>query len=290
MLLKKLLDTIETVFPLQSAIPGDRIGLQVQSGKRNISKVLVTLELNGEVLNEAKEEFADCIVSFHPLIYNPLTSITELDRVGRLCTSLIENSIALVIIHTNFDTYFNGTSKILAEKLGYTVSEILVPDTRLDKTGMGVVAVPKRPLKAADLLRDVGSICRSPLRYCMGKSNSIKKIAIVGGSGSAFLENAIAAGADAFITADVTYHTYHRAAGEIMLIDPGHYEMEQFVPRALAGVLRQKLASGRQLGIIASKIRTNPVEYYPDSNNYSAEQIKYLINNKEQMKTDGTPN
>jgi putative NIF3 family GTP cyclohydrolase 1 type 2 len=105
----------------------------------------------------------------------------------------------------------------------------------------------------------------------------IKRIAIVGGSGSSFLESALDAKADAFISADISYHTFHRAENNIMLIDPGHYEMEQFVPEGLADALNKEFPNGSIDNILVSKIVTNPVHYYPNTGEYKLRQSNNLI-------------
>jgi GTP cyclohydrolase I len=277
MLIENLLKVIDKCLPPESAMTNDRLGLQVQSGRREVNRILVTLELNEEVISEAIEKNSDCIITFHPLIFHPLTSINDNDRVGKLCSELIHNSIALIAIHTNFDAYSQGTSKIFADKLGLESIGFLTPDLFFEDCGMGIIAKPTTPLSSGDLLEKISSICLSPLRYCEGKKiKDIKKIAIVGGSGSSFLDNAIESGADVYITADITYHTFHKALGRIMLIDAGHYEMEKFVPYALADFLKSKLGDGYYKSIFASYTWTNPVRYYPMTDYYTEKQKEFI--------------
>lgn len=124
-----------------------------------------------------------------------------------------------------------------------------------------------------ELLIRLSGICNSPVRYCHGKDdNQIKRIAIVGGSGSSFIEDALKANADAFITADVSYHNFHRVEGKMALLDPGHYEMEQFVTKGLHDFLSSKIDENVNLCI--SHAYTNPIRYYPD-NDYTKKQKLY---------------
>lgn len=82
-------------------------------------------------------------------------------------------------------------------------------------------------MKPKDFLEFVRKQLRGQnLRYTKGKSRTIKKVAVCGGSGSDMLKNAISIGADAFVTADIKYHTFQDAEDKIFLIDAGHYETE----------------------------------------------------------------
>lgn len=277
--IKKLLEIIDIALPAQSAADGDRIGLQIHAGGDNVSIVLVTYELNEDVIDEAVKLKCDCIISFHPLIYYPLQQIHLSERTGRLSIGLIRHSISLIVCHTNFDVYTNGTSAILAKKLGLVSEGFLEPSDKFGNCGMGVVAKPQKPMEPIDLINKVSELCCSPVRYCPGSGNQIGKVAIVGGSGSSFIDEAIDKGCDAFITADITYHKFHQAHGRIMLIDPGHYETEQFVATELAALIRSLDTENELETVTVSDRYTNPVCYYPDMHRYSEKQMNYLINN-----------
>lgn len=278
MTLGSVLKLIERYFPADTAMDKDRIGLQVQSGNKEVRKILITLELDDHVIKEASEKNCDCIISFHPLIFHPLIEIHDSNRVGNLVQKLIKNKITLITIHTNFDAYENGTSNILTKKLGLKRLGFLVPDNEYDGHGMGVIAESDDELNSEALLDKVQTVCNSPLRYTIGSNDVIRKIAIVGGSGSSFIKDALKSGADAFITADITYHIFHEVKGKMMLVDPGHYEMEQFVPLGLLDFFKEQLDENQFDFILNSKSLTNPVYYYP-SINYREKQKKYLINN-----------
>lgn len=279
MLIRDLLNVINRLLPPAVAMTGDKIGLQVQSSETEIKKILVCYEVNSDVIQEAVSLKAECLISFHPLIFNPLTSITPDNRVGRLVRELIKNSISLITAHTNFDAFSEGTSKILAEKLGLTVNDFLIPDRSIPDFGMGIISYNENGIKAGDILEKIFEVCKSPLKYNKTK-DIFHSIAIVGGSGSSFLPTVIEKGIDCFITADLTYHRFHEVEGKLTLIDPGHYEMEQFVPEGMIKLLQSHLRTGDIECIYSSGIRTNPVFYYPNSFNYDSKQENYLINNK----------
>lgn len=285
MLLEKLLNIIEENFPAASAVNDDKVGLQVQSGRTEIEKILVALELNDEVLKEARKMKCDCIITFHPLIYNSLERINNDNRVGRLCTKLIQNSITLITIHTNFDSFPKGTSYIFAEKLNLDIIDFLEPNKFLGNRGMGVVAKPRGEMYSDEIIERVYEICNSPVKYSYYNSKKkISKIAIVGGSGFSFIQYAINKKVDVFITADITYHKFHEIDKKILLIDPGHYEMEQFVPEAIANFLKMSIGKNDNISISISKVLTNPIKYYPDTDKYITLQKNNLLYNNSMVK------
>ena len=89
-------------------------------------------------------------------------------------------------------------------------------------------------------------------------SRHIKKVAVLGGSGSFAIKNAIRAKADAYISADFKYHEFFTAEKKILLADVGHYESEQFTKNLLYDYLREKFST---FAIILSEKSTNPIHY-----------------------------
>jgi dinuclear metal center YbgI/SA1388 family protein len=243
-------------------MPGDRIGLQVHSGKQEIENLLVCYEVTPEVIGEALWNKSDTILTFHPLIYSPLTQISQSDRVGNLVSLLILHKISLISLHTRFDVYEYGTSFLFAKELGLQVETFLEPNQENDNFGMGIIGKFPEPIGLSDLLSKVHSITKNPIRFTNGKTDKIQRVGIVGGSGTSFINSALSNNADALITADATYHNYHSVRGKLALIDAGHYETEQFIVPALSGFLQSNL-SNEFIGITPSGIITNPVKYFP---------------------------
>lgn len=99
------------------------------------------------------------------------------------------------------------------------------------------------------------------LRYTKVKNQKIKTVAVCGGSGSELINEAIAAGADAFVTADVKYHTFHDTAGNLMLVDAGHYETEIFSLDELKDRLKS-FTTKEKIKIFKYGGSTNPVNYF----------------------------
>jgi len=118
MLLNELAAILDKVFNRDIALPGDPVGLQIGRPENNISKVLVTLDINSSVINEALSGSADLIIAHHPLIFNPIKNILSSDIKGSMLFKLIENNIAAYIAHTNFDAMHGGLNDSIARIIG----------------------------------------------------------------------------------------------------------------------------------------------------------------------------
>ena len=264
MTLIDLNDRLNALFPPETAWSGDAIGLQIDRypTDSDITKVLIAYEINEDILSEAVRNNADCICVFHPLIFSPLKTINRSDRIGSYVHDLIRLNIGLIVIHTNFDTHPEGTNALAAKALGLEPDSLhpLTPDTTHEGFGMGVIGRFSKPISEIDLAKKCQDIFGSPIRYCKGRHESIESIALVCGSGSSYFQDAINSKVDCFITADVKYHQFHEAHGRIMLIDPGHAEMEQFVVAGMTSLLRddQHLQS---ITFIESQVNTSPIQY-----------------------------
>ncbi|HET9136309.1 MAG TPA: Nif3-like dinuclear metal center hexameric protein [Candidatus Kapabacteria bacterium] len=121
MLIKDFLRAFDSIVPLASAgYEKDAVGLQIgHEAGAELSKVLLAYEITNEVIDEAISMKANLILCYHPLIFPSITSITDSSRTGALVRRLIENKIALYVIHTAFDSQPEfGTSAMMAAKLG----------------------------------------------------------------------------------------------------------------------------------------------------------------------------
>jgi len=97
------------------------------------------------------------------------------------------------------------------------------------------------------------------IRHTKLNNRPVKKVALCGGAGSFLIPNALAAGADFFVTADIKYHQFFDADNCLVIADIGHYESEQFTVELLYAILREKFPT---FAVLKSDTRTNPVNYY----------------------------
>lgn len=131
---------------------------------------------------------------------------------------------------------------------------------------MGMVGELKQEMAENEFLKFLKKTLRTDcIRHSQLLQKPIKKVAVLGGSGSFAIEAAKRAGADAFVSADFKYHDFFKAENSILLADIGHYESEQFTKELLHSFLTKKitnfapsLSAGK---IFLSQINTNPISY-----------------------------
>lgn len=127
--------------------------------------------------------------------------------------------------------------------------------------GIGALGLLSSKMKVEEFLLHVAEKLKAKnLRYTNGTKKTIKKVAVCGGSGSDLLNEAIKLGADAFITADVKYHSFHDANKKILLVDAGHYETEIHILDELKERL-EKFLINSNISIYRYRGSTNPVHY-----------------------------
>jgi len=143
------------------------------------------------------------------------------------------------------------------EEVAYELVPLPNPNQRIGAGMVGRLAAPMAENEFLALLkRQMKTDC---IRHTALKGADISRVAICGGSGSFLLKDAIAAGADVFITGDFKYHQFFDAEGKIVIADIGHYESEQYTPEIFEELLREKFPT---FAILLSNFNTNPVKYY----------------------------
>ncbi|MBL7471663.1 Nif3-like dinuclear metal center hexameric protein [Robertkochia sediminum] len=125
--------------------------------------------------------------------------------------------------------------------------------------GIGMTGTFEAPMEETTFLDHVKSVFKTGcVRHSALRGKPVKKVAVLGGSGAFGIGNALAAGADAYITGDLKYHDFYKAEGKILLADPGHFETEQYTKELLVEHLRKKIPN---FAIVLSVCNTNPVKY-----------------------------
>lgn len=138
--------------------------------------------------------------------------------------------------------------------------EITTLENNNQNIGMGMVGTLKEPMESLHFFEYLKEKMNTPLiRHSNITKQTIKKIAVLGGSGSFAIPAAVAAKADVLITADLKYHDFFAADNRIILADIGHYESEQFTKNNLVAYLTKKISN---FAIVLSKTNTNPVKYF----------------------------
>lgn len=133
---------MEQLAPKHVAMPDDRIGLQLGTLQKEIKTVLVALDVNEEVVEEAIELKADLIIAHHAIIYRPLKQLQTDSPMGKVYEKLIKNDIAVYISHTNLDVTEGGMNDWMAEALGM-VNTLPIHDVHTEQLSKLVIFVPK---------------------------------------------------------------------------------------------------------------------------------------------------
>ena len=201
--------------------------MQVGDTGRDISSVLLTTDVTPEVVNEAVMRGCQLIVSHHPLLFHGLKQVCGQTPQARVVETAIKHDIAIYSAHTSLDSVPGGINTRLADKLGLTHYRILAPSP-IGTTGLGVIGTLPKAMSYADFIGHIRAILDCTyVRYTHANKEMIRTVALCGGSGAEFIEEAIAQGADAYLTADCKYHEFQSADGRIGLIDIDHWYSER---------------------------------------------------------------
>ena len=238
-----IVDLFELRIPSKMKMDFDNVGLLVGTSDAEVRKVLVSLDITDEVINEAKELKAELIVSHHPLFFE-LKSITNTTGVGRKVIELLTNRISAVCLHTNLDAADGGVNDVLMTKLGGKVTDVLkpageYPDGRIYGIGrIGMLLSPTSFERFLEVAKT--SLNANGLRY-HNAGRQVHKIACCGGSGGDELDAAAEAGCDTYVTADIKYNRFLSAKEYgINLIDGDHFCTENVIVPVIADMLAER--------------------------------------------------
>uniref|UniRef100_UPI0005CBC828 Nif3-like dinuclear metal center hexameric protein n=1 Tax=Risungbinella massiliensis TaxID=1329796 RepID=UPI0005CBC828 len=353
------------VAPPGLAVEKDRIGLQLGDPQALVKKVLVTLDVTEEVVEEAISLGCNWIVAHHAIIFHPLTHIRLDQPQGKLLRKLIQHQIQVFIAHTNLDAAEDGVNDVLADLLGLQNTKVLVPykedrylklvvfvpeshkenmrkvlgdagagyigkyshcsfstlgtgtfmpqmgtnpyigevgkwekvsEVRLETIlleseretiitamkeahpyeevaydlyplalsgvpiGFGKVGDLASPISLGEFAQQVKSAYHvKGLRMVGDPTKMVQRVAILGGSGSRHVSDALKAKADVYLTGDIDFHTAQDAlAAGISLLDPGHH-VEYLAMSELMSQLQKRLPN--EVPVYLSSVDTNPFRF-----------------------------
>ncbi len=252
---------IESTFPPHYQEDYDNTGLQLGDIYRPCTGVLVCVDVTAEIIDEARQNGCNLIVSHHPLIFHPLKRITATGRVDTAICRAIKDDIAIYSCHTSADnTPHIGVSWKMAQMLGLTDIEVL-EQRNSDNVGSGIVGNLPQPLTYRQLVDKVKATFRSPVARCSAiipNDRLVRRIALCGGAGSFLMPQAIRHGAQAFIASDCKHNNFIDHAKSIFLIDIGHFESEECTKQIFYQLIREKFPN---FAVRYSEIEKNPIIY-----------------------------
>ena len=252
---------IENFAPLSLQESYDNSGLIVGRMDDEVHSALLAVDVTEEVLDEAEREGCDIIITHHPIIFHPLRRLNSSNYVERCVERAIRKRIALYACHTNLDSAPHGMSYQVGAMIGLDDVRILQPRVNDPATGFGVVGVLPRAEAAMALLARVKSLFDvGAVRYSDLPSDEamVRRVAICTGSGGSLIDEALAAEADIYITADLRYNDFMRGDNRMILADIGHFESEFCAIRLLFDIISKKMCT---FAVRKSVCSRNPIHY-----------------------------
>ena len=256
MKVKDLIKVIEDFAPLSLQEGWDNCGLCVGSPEDEVTSVLLALDCTPALIDEAVACGADMIVTHHPLIFSGLKKISPENMVGEVVIKAIKAGISIYAAHTNADKVLEGVSGAMAARLGLQNVKILDGE----EVGLGVVGDLSEPMSAEQAIAlvkerfSLKSMKTSRPLDCM-----ISRVAVCGGSGGSLIGAARNAGAQLYISGDISYHNFFTPDG-FMIMDIGHYESEIDIVGILFSLIKKNFPTFAVR--ITQNINSNPIYYF----------------------------
>ncbi|SCK41076.1 Nif3-like dinuclear metal center hexameric protein [Streptomyces sp. WMMB 322] len=234
--LSEVIAALDALWPRERAEQWDAVGTvcgDVGSPQAQVDRVLFAVDPVQEIADEAVALGAQLLVTHHPLYLRGTTTVAADTFKGRVIHTLIRHGVALHVAHTNADTADPGVSDALAGALGLHVLRPLVPDTTdpQGRRGLGRICEPPRPMRLSELTEWVAQrlpVTAQGIRAAGDPDRTIRTVAVCGGSGDCLFDEVRAAGADAYLTADLRHHPASEARehSPLALLDAAHFATE----------------------------------------------------------------
>ncbi len=248
---------MNTLCPPELAESWDNCGYQIRIGSGEIRRVLVALEVTGEVIDEAVRTEADLILTHHPLIFGGITSVDDNNITERMIIRLIKSDISVFSCHTSFDKVPGGNNDYLGKILGFEDVRPVDEDGFLRK---GILPAAVKFAGFKEHAAEVLGVDKSFFSAVGDPESVILTAAWCTGSGAEYMRAAVDQGCDLFITGDLKYHDAQNAkAMGLCVLDAGHFGTENIFTPNMAELLSKELKrKGIRCDIIQSTIDINP--------------------------------
>ncbi len=244
----------DRLFPFELAEQWDNCGIQIGDPSAPIQSVAFSLDAGSDAIKFAAENSCQLLITHHPLIFEPLKSITPLNSSGKALLSAAEKRIAILSLHTNLDAAPSGLNAYLSALIG--LNETTVPEAA-PSARIGL-------LPRAESIEDLaaGLMKKLDLEHISitaRDNRMVRKAFVVSGSGMSYLPAAVKAGADIMITGDVRYHSALEALEmDIPVIDAGHFGLEKICVPLMLNAFKQAVIERHWNVKFNSFYQTNP--------------------------------
>jgi dinuclear metal center YbgI/SA1388 family protein len=252
-----LVRAMEAIAPVRFAAAWDNVGLIVGDEASPLARVLLTIDCTSAVLDEARRERADVIVSYHP----PIFAAEKRFLAGSIAHDAARAGIAIHSPHTALDAADGGTNDVLADALAMTTREPLrlfepASHARDATRGMGRIGSLDAISVGALLSRIKAALSIEHVLVAGGVDREITRAAVCAGSGGDLLPDAIASGAQLVLTGELRHHDALRAvAGGLTVVCTLHSASERV---ALEGLERRLAGQLAGVAVVRSRVDHEP--------------------------------
>lgn len=265
---REVIAALENFAPLPLQESYDNAGLQVGLTEAEVSGALLCLDVTEEVVAEAVQLGCNLIVAHHPLLFRGLKCVSDTDCVQRCVRAAVQADVNIYAAHTNLDNAIDGVNYVIAERLGLMDVELMQPrkvPVALDGkpnsvlAGSGVIGyLPEAEDSLAFLQRVKQAFSVECLMHNELLHRPVQCVALCGGAGDFFLDEAVRQKADAFLTGEMHYHKYFGYEQLIQIGVMGHYQSEQYTTDILRNIIVEKYP---QMPLFTTSVCTNPIKY-----------------------------
>jgi len=256
---------VEALWPAAGAEGWDAVGLVAGAPTDPVDRILLAVDAVAATVDEAVVGDFGLLLTHHPLLLRGVTSVAADRYKGAMLTRLIRGGVALLAAHTNADAVDRGTSGVLAARLGLTGATPIEPNA----IGGGIGRVGELPeaVPLGRLARAIAEILpptAGGVRVSGDYEQPVRRVAVCGGAGDAFLGHPAVLGADVYVTADLRHHPASEAREQAMLtggpalIDVSHWASEWLWLDQAAEELRTALPG---VDVVVSDLRTDPWDF-----------------------------
>lgn len=222
-----LLGYLDEQFPAANAASWDPVGLQLGDSARDIGTVGVVHEITEDAVVSAISSGLSTVVSYHPLLFSPVTAITSGPTSSGRAMRLLEAGVSVIIVHTALDAAETGTGDALLTSLGIDTAGRFAAVEDGSDGHIGRYGQLPREMSAAAFAATVSQVLATTVRMSGDGDAALRTVAVVPGSGSSYVDEA-AGVADVIVTGDVTHHRARSGSDSgLVVIDAGHIPTER---------------------------------------------------------------
>ena len=233
MTVRELYQKLNERIPPALSCEWDNDGLMCcPDGTKEVRRVLVTLDVTADAVEDAIKGGYDLIVAHHPMIFKGLRAVNEENYIAAKVIALLRAGVSVMSFHTRLDAVDGGVNDRLATLLGL---EGIVP---FGEEGIGRIGTLPKPTTAEDFAKTVKAVLGAPYVNLGDGGVPVRRVAVLGGGGSDDVEVARLAGADTYVSGELKYHQLCDAPESGMnLIEAGHFFTENPVCEDLREML-----------------------------------------------------